>query len=50
MAISRAQMEEQIKGFAPGGINDVDVFEDYSTGTGLKPLDMTQFEEDDDPP
>ena len=46
MAISRAQMEEQIKGFAPGGINNVDVFEDYSTGTGLKPLDMTQFADD----
>jgi|TARA_R100000482_G_scaffold101189_1_gene44369 hypothetical protein len=49
MAISRAQMEEQIRGFNAGGINNVDVFEDYSTGTGLKPLDMTQFEEDDDP-
>ena len=49
MAISRAQMEEQIKGFAPGGINNVDPFEDYTTGTDLKPLDMTQFEEDDDP-
>ena len=42
-------MEEQIRGFDAGGINNVDVFEDYSTGTGLKPLDMTQFEEDDDP-
>ncbi len=42
-------MEEQIRGFNAGGINNVDVFEDYSTGTGLKPLDMTQFEEDDDP-
>ena len=31
MAISRAQMEEQIKGFAPGGINNVDPFEDVSS-------------------
>ena len=46
MAISRAQMEEQIKGFAPGGINNVDPFDDYTTGTDLKPLDMTQFEDD----
>jgi hypothetical protein len=49
MAISRAQMEEQIKGFAPGGIANVDPFEDYATGTDLKPLDMTQFEEESQP-
>ena len=49
MAISRAQMEEQLKGFENGGLASVDIFEDFTSGTDLKPLDMTQFEEDDDP-
>jgi len=31
MAISRAQMEEQLKGFENGGINDVDPFGDTTT-------------------
>ena len=43
-------MENQIRRFDEGGINEVDVFEDYSTGTGLKPLDMTQFEETETTP
>ena len=40
-------MEEQIKGFAPGGIANVDPFEEYAAGTDLKPLDMTQLEADE---
>jgi hypothetical protein len=39
-------MEEQLKGFENGGLASVDLFEDFTSGTDLKPLDMTQFEEE----
>ncbi len=48
MSISRAQIPQQIKGFQPGGIVEEDLFEDYTTGTGLQPLDMEQFKVDDE--
>ena len=41
-------MERQLKGFENGGLASVDLFEDFTSGTDLKPLDMTQFEENND--
>ena len=42
MAISRAQMEKQVKGFADAGIASLDPFEEFGAGTGLQPLRLDE--------
>jgi hypothetical protein len=45
MATSRSQLSEQIRQLQGGGSSN-DPVEEYISGTGLKPLDMTQFEKE----
>lgn len=46
MTISRAQLEQQIRGLAPGGALDSEM-DDFAAGTNLQGLDMEQFEDPD---
>jgi len=43
MAISRAQLEQQIQNLEGGGGVEDDEFDKYASGTGVKPLDTAQL-------